>query len=468
MVSTADSAVVSSATATSSGTATVSSGATATSSATATSPREWRWWVGVTIIFLILSGVVTARYMQVHTALSPYDEYVFVDAVDKARHGVVTRDGQMVGDYAREVIACRGWGTAPESTKLMGTCGVESTNSEVPYGGYTTAGVHSPVYYFLTAWLSWPIEKILGVELLTAARITSALWLGLGMTALAYLLRRLGSRWDMAIAIPILVMSMPTFRSTNSYITPDAPNLLFGSLILLGAYLYARREWSAWPLILISTVATIFKFQNIFAVVAVVLFLLWYRLAPGKERDPAHLPRWSGILALPIFSGIVAGGWMFMRAKLALPAGNFYLDPPAHLDLGKTIYAADDTLRIIFAGTEGTGSLSPESIFPSLVLWLCVGSLCAAAFFGQGGNMIERRLAQSGLLSLVAIGPATTIAFAVVFDAHVTMQFRYSMVLVPILVSCLGTRIERPAVRWGFYTLTALAYLFAVVFVHAN
>ena len=142
----------------------------------------WVRTVLLALIFTALSALVGYRYISEHSAISPQDEYVYIDAVDKAMHGEVTRQYSETDEYARSLITCVG-------IEIYGpqgpACGDTNAPSEdYPFKGYSTASVHSPLYFFITAFLT----KILlflapGKQMYLLAKFTGTLWLGLGLTA---------------------------------------------------------------------------------------------------------------------------------------------------------------------------------------------------------------------------------------------------------------------------------------------
>ena len=429
-------------------------------------PR-WAQWLLVAVFMMVLAGVVTARYVHAHPALSPIDEYNYVDAVDKATRGILAREGQTVDELAREASSCRGFGMEQTEVTYVGRCGIDEPLATYPWDGHSTAGIHSPVYYFSTAWMAQAIMTVVpGLSLITAARLTGAIWLGLGMVMLAYVIRRTAGSWWLAVWIPVVVCAMPGLRVTNAYISPDAPNLLCGSAVLLAALLYARGQWPLWPLIAISAVVTLVKFQNSFVVIAAFLFLAWTRIAPRREDDDGRRPGWAAILVPPAAALVVGLGWMRMKTALALPSAGLVGDPQGGVDLTGSLYYIDDSLQGLF--TANWPASTEASFFPTLVLWGGIATLVSVAWLHPGRGWVERRFAQSGAVSLLGIGPAVNIAFAAVFGSAVAMQPRYAMVLIPILALTTAWSLDRRCLRIAVAVLAVAAYFYAVVSLNVN
>ena len=170
-------------------------------------------------------------------------------------------------------------------------CGGPYDRSTFPYrGGITSADIHSPVYYFVTAGLTTVIQAVSPVDdLLIAARMTGALWLGLGLVALIWLCRELGAGRSASGAVALLVLSVPIVRWTNTYVTPDAMNLLWGSLISIAAFGLVPLLFASGPGSEIQKPLAIVVIGGLVSSTLLTLLLLplLYRrfgIAPGEQR----------------------------------------------------------------------------------------------------------------------------------------------------------------------------------------
>lgn len=422
-------------------------------------------WTVLALFYSLIASFLTLPFMRLHRALSVYDEFQYIDAVDKARRWDVVLSGDKTDQYARVLAACRGAGLVPEYTIYQGRCGGPVADADTFIQGYTSADIHSPLYFFVTSWLSWPIQKLSGVELLTAARLTGVLWLALGMLALAWGLRRLGAQTAVMISLPIAVASMPVFRVTNSYVTPDALNLLAGSLILTAALLYVRGESNPWLFIVLSSIFSVVKLQNVFAVVAALVFLFWSAAVSWLHRTRGtRVPPGLRDLAFMTFIPFTASlSWLVIRRFTGVEVDRPALDGPPTFTLKTLATTVDDALKVLFQGNGGWGISSPESIFVSLLTWILLAALIATALFDVDASMDERVFARAGLLSLLAVGPMSIAAFGLVFHAHVDVLSRYVMVLAPLV--CLPAA-QRFKGRWAGVVILLLAlfsFLYAVV-----
>ncbi|WP_131245681.1 hypothetical protein [Schaalia suimastitidis] len=412
--------------------------------------------------------------MKAHVPLSVYDEFQYIDAVDKARRWDVVIPGDMTDQYARILAACRGVGISPELVIHQGTCASYVPDAATFIQGYTSADIHSPVYFFLTAWLSWPIQQILGIELITAARLTGIIWLWFGMAALGWMLSRLGARQGLILALPIAIASMPVFRLTNSYVTPDALNLFIATLVLGAAVFYVRGEWSLIPFVTVSMIGGTVKLQNIFAVAAAILFIMWFRIWLYTQNKGApltvqhHAPRLGELFALVLMPAIGAFSWLFLRGVLGVQVDRPPLDGPADYTAISLLTTIDDTLLVILAGNGGWGISTPPSIFSSIVLWLLLSGVVATAMFDVDADMVDKIFARSAIVSLLFIGPMTIYVFGVVFSAHMTVLARYVMALVPLLCFPIARRITTKCAQTAVIALAAAACFYGCLFATAN
>ncbi|WP_049619913.1 hypothetical protein [Actinobaculum suis] len=434
--------------------------------------RTWLKRLGVFLLFYLLAAGLNVPYMMTHTALSPLDEYSYVDAVDKAQHGIVSLDGQMMGDYAKQASACRGYGTEknqsapyiPEPGVPEAICGATDNPPEAfPWNAHTTAGVHSPVYYFVTGWLAKPLQQIFGFDLVVAARLTGTLWLGAGMFAAAYLLRIVGTGKGMAFLLPATGAALPTYRLTTAYITPDAFNLLAGSTVLIATWQYVTGRWKVWPLVALSFFWPIVKMQNAFVVGLALLFLLvvWLRESWQLRQQAVTLEWWKllRIIGIGIVTVVGALGWSIIHKGIIGATANFSTDPPAHI----TARGIADSIGVGLYSMY-TGFAGESSPFVLLFTILALGALVAIVVFGFKVGKNENSFALVTSVVLLLIGPAVLVAFAVVYGSHVIIQPRYLQIFVPAQLMCLAWCMKQrgSTLAMSVFAVGAYAWAFAV------
>ncbi|MFC5930750.1 hypothetical protein D6T64_13150 [Cryobacterium melibiosiphilum] len=230
-----------------------------------------------------MSAVVTANHGP---ALSPVDEWVYVDYLFKLPVQGIVHQGEKIGEEALAIMSCDG--VTPYGP--MGpACGSSLTDlTQFPYQGVSSADAYTPAYFAMTRVVGDAIHAVTGISQLSSWRVTGALWLGLAAVLLHVLLRQWRVRRPVILGLGLAVIASPFAWWTYTYVSTDAPSLAFGILILLAAVKIGRGQWSGWWLPLISTVAVLFKVTNVLAVCLAALYLLILWLAELKET------RWAG------------------------------------------------------------------------------------------------------------------------------------------------------------------------------
>lgn len=417
----------------------------------------WLRWLATAAVLLVLSTVLVGRYAYGRDAMSRADEYVYIDAVDKAMHGEITRQGASIDVTALDLIACRGI----ELHGPMGeTCGGPYDRSTFPYrGGITSADIHSPVYYFTTAALTKVVQVLTPVDdLLIAARMTGALWLGLGLTAMVWLARTLGASRSSSAAVALLVLSVPAMRWTNAYVTPDSLNLLVGSLIGIAAVKYARGRWSPWVLIGLSAVAAAVKAQNSIASALVALFLVLYAVTVPEIRTWRRVARHLAVGAGAVGAALVVQfGYNTLRAAWAVA-------PPPIPDTSKPfdpIVAISEVKAFLMGVSMGPDAafgpalqLARPEVTATLAAWLLAAGLIGAALFATNLETLQQRFAQATALAFVVAGPVFyTLIYAMTHRAFVLPE-RYGIVMLPAMAVATALVARR---RWVQLMIVALA-----------
>ena len=396
---------------------------------------HWQRFMGLTILFIAVSALWGYQFIRAHLPLSFQDEYVYIDAVDKATRGIITRNNSLIDEYSINVVSCRG----VEMYGYQGSgCGAPVDPSKLPYEGYTTASIHSPVYFFITAWLSKLILLIRpGGDLLQTARITGALWLGLGLAVTWVLVRRLGGNRTIAMSISLLLLASPMLRWSNFYVTPDSFSLLSGSLIFLCGLMIAREEWPSWTLIVISMVAGAIKFQMLFATVAMALFITLRQMnrrgSGGRWWRPA-----LGAIAAVISGLVVQFSYQYLRIRFSLPYHGTFgsVDPAGPFSKSFAVEQLDNFIYYLYAGPAATNRsvvyyYGLPHAFVIISAALLVSALVAAALFSEEVSADGRSLARSVLFSLIALGPLFYMYISISTGSIFELSPRYAEALFP-------------------------------------
>jgi hypothetical protein len=421
----------------------------------------WLRWLAVLAVFGVLSVVLVGRYVPEKEALSRADEYVYIDAVDKATRGEIVRQGAQIDDYSLGLIACRGI----ELHGPMGDrCGGPYDRSTFPYrGGITSADIHSPVYYFVTAGGAMAIQAVTPVdELLNAARLTGAVWLALGLTALVGLARTLGAGRLASGAAGLLVLAAPSVRWTNVYITPDALNLLAGSVIVLAAVMYARGRWSPWWFVAASALAAAVKAQNSIASALAALFLVLLAATVPEGRTWSRFWRYLGVGVAGVGAALaVQFGYLALRSAWSLaPAPEISASAP--LSYRSVLAQARAFLIGVIAGPdasyEGFAVPPRPSTFAVLIGWLVAAAVIGGALFVLHTTAEQTRFAQATALSVLLAGPLFYLMMYVATGRAFDLPDRYGMVMLPAMAAVLALLAGRRWVQGIMIGLAALAY----------
>ena len=426
----------------------------------------WQRWALVMLGLGLLSTVLVLRFSYGHPALSRADEYVYVDAVDKAMHGELTRQGAQIDEYAMELIACQGielFGTQGE------TCGGPYDVETFPYrGGITSADIHSPVYYFTTAALTKAVQVLTPVDdLLMAARLTGALWLALGLTALIGLARELGASRTSSGLVALLVLTAPSVRWTNAYITPDALNLLAGSLIAIAALRYVRGRWSPWVLVGISAVAAAVKAQNSIGSALAALFLVIFAATVAEGRTWGRFWRFLGVGAGGVAAALaVQVGYNLLRSAWALsPAPP--MDTSEPLRVTAALGQAKVFMLQVVLGPDSTFAPALEhvrpGVLPTLTAWLLAAGLIAAALFVTTLDDVQSRFARATALAFIAAGPLFYVLIYVMTDRTFGLPDRYGQVMLPAMAASAALLVRARWVQWLLLAMAAGGYVTALV-----
>lgn len=425
----------------------------------------WLRWLAVLAVFGVLSVVLVGRFVPEKQALSRADEYVYIDAVDKATRGEVVRQGAEIDDYSLGLIACRG-------VELYGTmgdrCGGPYDRSTFPYrGGITSADIHSPVYYFVTAGGAMAIQALTPVdELLNAARLTGAIWLALGLTTLVGLARTLGAGRVASGAVGLLVLAAPSVRWTNVYVTPDALNLLAGSVIVLAAVNYARGRWSPWWLVAASAVAAAVKAQNSIASALAAVFLVVLAATVSQGRSWSRFWRHLGVGAAAVGAALaVQVGYLVLRSAWSLaPAPQ--MDTSAPLGYRAVLAQSYAFLVGVIAGPDATFEgfeVAPRpSTFAVLIGWLVAAAVIGGALFVLHLTDEQMRFAQATALSVLLAGPLFYLMMYATTGRAFDLPDRYGMVMLPAMAAVLAVLAGRRWVQVLMICLAALGYMEAL------
>ena len=379
-------------------------------------------------------ATVTARHRRRHRGgarsnwspwrLSPVDELWYTDALDKADRGELSNTGDKIDEYARQVMACRGViGVRPPIA-----CGAPQPDATLPLNGFTSADVHAPTYFFLTAAAGKAVQAVgLTDDLLIAGRLVGALWLTLGMLAMVALARAWGAGWVVPVLTAVAIGASPLLVSVSGYLSPDALGLLVGAGVMLAVTHWQRGRLPVAVLLLAAVLPAFVKVPFVLAPLFGAVLLLVAGLAGHSTWRRALTG--AGILV----GGAGAGAVLWQQARGVLAVGV----PTLHPEGPPVAFSAFTNYIGYYLETIPVTSGAPIPVSPVLaaavhpLAWL----LLAAAL---GGLLFRRR--DDPLLPVCWAGTAGMVLGSIVLSLIVFMASggfligtpRYGLALLPL------------------------------------
>jgi hypothetical protein len=411
-----------------------------------------RAWVLAFAAVVVFSFSVIGTYIPDQKPLSPFDEWVYLDYVDKLTNLSIPQTGEAVDEEALEVSSCRGvflWGPTGSP------CGGPYVSSEYPMGGITSGDVHPPTYFAATAVLAGVVRSIgLSDDLLTSSRLIGAIWLTLGLALVVILASQLGAPLPAAVGAAGVLASLPIIRYNNSYITPDALNIAVGALALLGALRVSRQRWPWWSMVVVGGVAGLIKTQNGLAVGAAACFLLWRILVDRRLATGAHAAWNHGRAAVGSVIAFVGAqlAWIVTRRILSVgPIAQQGVEIPLTVNL----MIRETSAFVLRLGLGATEDGLPVPTYAYLSTALLIAGCVGAVFYRRIGD--ERWGVAASITLLVFIGsPILLIAEQLAVAEVIPSPTRYGASLlagiVAVTATAFSTRIRSSALA-GIGTL---------------
>lgn len=251
---------------------------------------------GVIMLVLALLAVLVSVLGVVRAPdLSALDEYTHIDYAWRVAHGQLPFAGS---EIAPEVLA--DWSCRGQSNAALPECGTAADNEQYPNGGENYNYWHPPLYYAITGYaaalLSW---LPLGLEFVTAARLTGGAWFAAAVVAMFLVARSWRTSRLIAALAAGSLLAVPAFGHASSIVTNDAPAALAGVAalwVLTRVVLQNRLGW-VLPAVLMFLIAAT-KTVNVLGMLSVLGVI--------------------GLLALQsFFRGDRVRGWRLLRIPLA-------------------------------------------------------------------------------------------------------------------------------------------------------
>lgn len=429
-----------------------------------------------------MSVTVTGFHSQ---ALSPIDEWVYIDYLYKLPSQGIIHQGENIGPEALQLMACTGEkASGPQGPP----CEISRVGDNVdpalfPYAGVQSAYGYTPLYFIPTWVIAKGIQFVTGTDLLTAGRFAGSFWLVGTMLLIYALFREFKVKKVAAVAIGLAFIGSPFAWWTYTYISTDIPSVGISALLLLAARRFILGRWSGWWVVLLSVVAILFKTGNILAVGLAALYLLLQFLFEEVRARPWRVPgavtagiRGKGPLGLVtvaitalVASGVTQFAWQLVQkaATIGLPADQGVGSPltwEALLAQVANFLPGTLTSNVALVG-GGFAYFVPYAIVAPLS-WLCIGGVIGALLVLPAGSSNRSIVYSVGIASVVC-APLLAILLQLSLGQYFELPPRYGA---PILIGFLllaGMIAEKNAfVKWVLTGYGAALVLFVVFTAH--
>lgn len=420
--------------------------------------------VAAIVGLVLFLGLVIAGHDRAFNTLSVLDEPQHVDYVDRILAGEVVRRGDQYRQAALEAAACRGIAGYEQPPC---TPGRTYHPGDFAWGGFNTADIHPPTYYFLTA-IPTRLGLLGGTDVTTAARLAGAMWLGSALVILWFVMSWLAVPVLPRVAVLALVATAPAIIHASATVTPDATALLAGALMIAVTLLWERGAVPAFVLAVAATFVVSLKMTNVLSVVACVIYLLvrgWTARTRKHERGmesdvvPAGLGSVLAASGMLVGASIVAAlAWGIIRELIAVAPTNPMIEAFRTDSLG-----VDQVLGESMAIVTPLRNPAVPPFMHTSLLFVVARVFEVALLVGTfgvlfAGGRIRRALAAGGGFTMLAGGSMLTVAIFVLGGGFFTgIPPRYGLSLIPFLAVALAGSLGRPVAVWAMVVLAVLS-----------
>jgi len=420
--------------------------------------RHWPLVVTLAVAVVYLTTVVLLH----SAAVSPIDEVVYIDYLEKLWRQGVIHNGEYLGELARSLYACHG--VIPFG-RMGPECGVDlSDPSAFPYGGFSSP----PVQFWITRVVGDVLGLIPGVGQLAGWRLVSVLWLVVGLVFSYLCLRRLRVTGWAFVAVSLAIVASPIGYWSFSFVSTDAPMFGLGAILLWLAMRRARGVGSGWWLVLVAAIGAAFKPTIIVAVGLVSLYLLLHwaiarRGASGAPRGAAMLRSlasrmWPPLAAI-VATLVVQYAWARIAAAIWVPSPTTSpgqgVEVPLSFDLVATQFTnfLGGTMHVVVPEVD---TLS-RAFLP--LGWLLIAGVVGAVLLLPSASS-DRALSISVLIAFIVAAPALTLAIVLTTGSIFPLPPRYGIALLPGMLAVTVPLLKN---RWAIRALLVYVALLLVL-----
>lgn len=423
-------------------------------------------------LLAVISLVYGVLLVSSHsTALSPKDEWMYIDYLNKFPSQIVIHQGESIGQDALGMMACNG-------IQAYGMIGPECAGnpyepSTFPFGGKQLAYLYTPVF-FAASWVGAKVVQLgTGQDLLTSARLLGPIWFAFSSVMLFALFRKFKLNNIVSSALVLTFIASPFAWWTFSFISTDAPGIALSVMLLLTAESVIAGKRSGWWLVGLSALAVTIKASNLLGVglaLAYLIFEMWSQDRSQKFTfSTQNLFKLSGahrgfktFLFACLAIGVTTVSWL-IYVKLSA------VGPPADDGIGEpfSVLALLSQAAILLPGTIEVASdllphVSPEySLAPELgwaLSWVCITGVIGAAWFLPKDHQYSRLAKVIFVTSLVA-APLLSLIVWISAGDFFSMSPRYGASLLPAFLLSAGFLLKSRLAQY----LLASAAIIAIV-----
>lgn len=405
----------------------------------------------VPALLALVSFLFGVLIVSSHTsALSPKDEWMYIDYLNKFPHQIVLHQGESIGQEALEMMACNG-------IQAYGMIGPECSGQPYdpqtfPFEGKQLAYLYTPVFISIT-WLGAELIKVLSSQdLLTSSRLLGPFWFALSSVLLYTLFRKFQLNKVVSSSLVLVFVASPFSWWTFTFISTDSPSIALSALLLIAAHNVVNGKRSGWWLVLLSALAVSIKAANLLGVglaLAYLVFELW-----GRDSVDLQVKKRSSFFSLigihrglkTAFFSMVAIGVTIIPWLIFVKISS--VGPPPDDGIGEpfTILGFLSQAVILLPGAIQVAAdllphVSPEySLAPELgwaLSWICITGVIGAAWYLNKEHPYARFAKVVFVTSLVS-APLLSLVVWITAGEFFSMSPRYGASLLPAFLLSAG------------------------------
>ena len=392
------------------------------------------------LIAFVVPSVVTYTH---GTQMSPIDEWVYLDYLEKLPVTGPPQGGEAIGQRSLDRMACDG--VFPYGRMGPKCHGDYSDLSQFPQSGITSADPYTPLYFAITWVIAKPIQFVTGASDLLSWRFTGTLWLIASILVLYTMLRRWNASQGAAFGLSLVFIGTPYAWWTYSYVNTDVPSFLMGLLILLFADRFVKGQSTGWLVVGLALIAMAFKVTNILGIALGAIYIVLYSLNQylsqrniDAKQELKKLYRNLTCAVLSVVLPLVGEySWLKWHNSQSVGGGSTQ-GVSTSLDIQELVIQMTNFLpgtirsNVNIAG-GGEGYAIPGFVFTPLS-WICIAGV-VSAFWSLKKNDKLGPLVNSVAIASVFGAPALALAITVMVGSYFPIPPRYgASILAGILI----------------------------------